>query len=135
MSTAKVKFLKNCQHCKKEFMAQKVTTEYCCHNCARRARKLNLREQNIELAQVKNKLLQGKAINIITEEQIRLIQAEEYLTLKEAAILLDVSPLTLRRWILSGKFSSTRISKKHPIFRKVLDGFIAGVSVPGLRQV
>jgi hypothetical protein len=126
MSTAKVKFLKNCQHCKKDFMAQKVTTQYCGLNCARKAHKQKLREYNIELAQTRNKLQQGNSPNVITEAQIKLIQAKEYLTLKEAAILLNVSPLTLRRWILSRKFSSGKLAKKHVITRNQIQGFHAG---------
>jgi hypothetical protein len=117
MSRSNIKFLKTCRHCKKDFMAQKVTTQYCCHNCARRAHKLKLREQNIELAQIKNKLQQGKASHIITEEQLRVIHAKEYLTLWEASILLGVSPLTLRRWTLVGRVKSFKVSKKH-IFLK-----------------
>jgi excisionase family DNA binding protein len=120
MSTAKVKFLKNCQHCKREFMAQRVDTQYCGLNCARRAHKTKLRERNMELAQAKNNLQLGKATSVITEEQIMVIQAKEYLTLKEAALLLSVSPLTLRRWIFAKKISSRKIGKKHILDRSTL---------------
>jgi len=53
----------------------------------------------------------------ITEGEVRVIQAKEWLTLKEAALLLNVSPLTLRRWTLSGKVKSRKVGKKHA-FRK-----------------
>ena len=46
------------------------------------------------------------------EDQIRSIQAKENLTLKEAAFYLNISPLTLRRWILGGKVRSNKIGKK-----------------------
>jgi excisionase family DNA binding protein len=101
-------------------MAQKITTQYCCHNCARKANKLKVRQQNIELAQIKNNMQQVKAKEVITEDQIKVIQAKEYLTLKEAAILLNVSPLTLRRWTLLGKVKSNKVGKKHLFNKEIL---------------
>ncbi len=56
----------------------------------------------------------------ITEEQIKVINAKQFLTLKEAALLLNISPLTLRRWVLSGKMKSQRLGKKHLFDRKLL---------------
>jgi excisionase family DNA binding protein len=53
----------------------------------------------------------------ITEEEVRTIQANEWLTLKEAALLLNVSPLTLRRWTLAGKVKSQKVGRKH-LFKK-----------------
>jgi hypothetical protein len=38
--------------------------------------------------------------NFTTEEEIKVIQAKQYLTLNEKTILLNISPLTLRRWTL-----------------------------------
>jgi excisionase family DNA binding protein len=49
----------------------------------------------------------------ITEEQVRVIQAKEWLTLVEAALLLNVSPLTLRRWVLAGRVKSKKVGRKH----------------------
>jgi excisionase family DNA binding protein len=40
------------------------------------------------------------------------------LTLVEAALLLNVSPLTLRRWVLAGKVNSKKVGRKH-MFRRV----------------
>jgi excisionase family DNA binding protein len=56
----------------------------------------------------------------ITEDQVRIIQAKEWLTLKEAVILLNVSPLTLRRWVLAGKMKSEKMGRKHLFERKLL---------------
>jgi excisionase family DNA binding protein len=53
----------------------------------------------------------------ITEEQVKVIQAKEWLTLKEEALLLNVSPLTLRRWVLAGKVKSKKVGRKH-MFKK-----------------
>ena len=56
----------------------------------------------------------------LTEEEVRAIQAKDWLTLKEAALLLNVSPLTLRRWVLSGKVKSKKLGKKHLFERKII---------------
>lgn len=52
-----------------------------------------------------------------TEEEIKVIQSKDNLTLKEAALLLNISPLTLRRWIFAGKVDSTKVGKKHLLLR------------------
>jgi excisionase family DNA binding protein len=57
----------------------------------------------------------------ITEDQIKATQAKENLTLKEAAFVLNISPLTLRRWILSGKVRSNKVDKKHLLLRSTLN--------------
>lgn len=57
---------------------------------------------------------------ITEEEQVRAIQAKEWLTLMEAALLLNVSPLTLRRWVLAGKMKSKKVGRKHLFSRNVL---------------
>jgi excisionase family DNA binding protein len=46
-----------------------------------------------------------------------VIQAKEFLSLKEAALLLNVSPLTLRRSVLGGKMKSKKMGRKH-LFKK-----------------
>ena len=58
----------------------------------------------------------------ITEVEIKAVQAKEWLTLKEAALLLNVSPLTLRRWTLAGTVKSRKAGRKHLFERKNLNG-------------
>ena len=54
-----------------------------------------------------------------SEEEAKAIQSKDNLTLKEAALLLNISPLTLRRWILAGKINSNKVGKKHLIYDQV----------------
>ena len=58
-------------------------------------------------------MVKREAKAFINEDGIKAIQAKEWLTLKEAALLLNVSPLTLRRWVLTGKVKSKKVGKKH----------------------
>lgn len=62
-------------------------------------------------------MVKRKPEAFITEEQVKAIQAKESLTLVEAALLLNISPLTLRRWTLAGKVKSKKMGRKHA-FRK-----------------
>jgi excisionase family DNA binding protein len=78
--------------------------------------KLRLREKAISRAVLKTEV-KRKPEAFVTEEQVKAIQAKEWLTLKEAAPLLNVSPLTLRRWVLAGKMMSEKVGRKH-LFKK-----------------
>jgi excisionase family DNA binding protein len=75
-----------------------------------------LREQAISRAKLET-MVKREPKAFITEGEIKAVQAKEWLTLKEAALLLNVSPLTLRRWVLAGKVKSQKMGKKH-IFGK-----------------
>ena len=56
----------------------------------------------------------------IKEDELKTILLKENLTLKKAAVLVNVSPLTLRRWISAGKVRSSKGGKKHLIKRSGL---------------
>ena len=115
--SSNMQIVKICEYCSKEFIARKTTTKCCSDDCAKRFYKLNKRNDKIARAELKTEIKrQPKAF--ITEDQLRVIQAKQYLTLKEAAVLLNVSPLTLRRWTLDGKMNASKVGKKW-IFDKV----------------
>jgi excisionase family DNA binding protein len=114
--SSNMRILKICEYCKNEFIAKKTTSKTCSDDCAKRLYKLNQRKSKIAQAELKTEIRRS-AKGFIVEEQIKAIQAKEYLTLKEGAIFLNISPLTLRRWTLAGKIISQKIGKKH-LFRK-----------------
>ena len=89
--SSNMQILKICEYCTKEFIAKKTTTKCCSDDCAKRFYKLNKRNDKIAQAELKTEIKrQPKAF--ITEDELRVIQAKQYLTLKEAAVLLNVSP-------------------------------------------
>ena len=55
------------------------------------------------------------------EQTHDVIDSKQYLILKEAALLINISPLTLRRWTLAGKTPASRIGKKWVYKRKEID--------------
>ena len=114
-----MQILKICEYCKNDFIAKKTTSKTCSDDCAKRLYKLKLRKSKIAQAQMK-KEIKHKPKACVTEDEIKVIQAKEYLTLNEAALLLNVSPLTLRRWIFSGKICSIKVGKKHQLKKSFL---------------
>jgi excisionase family DNA binding protein len=82
--------------------------------CAKRLYKLNQRNTKIAHTEMRTEIKRSP-MAIITKDQIETVQAKENLTLKEAAILLNISSLALRRWTLSGKVRSNKVGKKHSI--------------------
>jgi excisionase family DNA binding protein len=117
--SSNLRIVKICAFCKQEFIARKTTTETCSDSCAKRLYKLRLREKAISRAKTET-MVKQKADTFITEDQVKVIQAKEWLTLKEAALLLNISPLTLRRWTLGGKVKSERVGRKHMFSRAAL---------------
>jgi excisionase family DNA binding protein len=114
--SSNLRIVKICAYCKQEFIARKTTTETCSDPCAKRLYKVKQRERAIGRAKQETEV-KRKPDAYVKEEQVKAIQTKEWLTLVEAALLLNVSPLTLRRWTLAGRVKSQKIGRKH-MFRK-----------------
>src|SRR5665647_49827 len=110
--SSNIKIVKICEYCNNEFIARTTKTKCCSDNCSKRFYKLKIKNDKIAKADLKTEI-KRKPKAFITEEEIKVIQAKQNLTLKEAAILLNITPLTLRRWVLTGKIRSEKIGKKH----------------------
>jgi len=106
-----MRIVKVCEYCKQEFVARKTTSPTCSDPCAKRLYKLRQRGKTISRAKLETEV--KRKPNAYITEQVRVIQAKEWLTLREAALLLNVSPLTLRRWTLAGKVKSEKVGRKH----------------------
>jgi len=115
--SSNLRIIKVCAYCKQEFIARKTTTETCSDPCAKRFYKVKQREKAIQQVSMET-MVKRKPEAFVTEEQVKAIQAKEWVTLVEAALLLNVSPLTLRRWTLAGRVKSKKVGRKHA-FRRV----------------
>ncbi|WP_370626513.1 helix-turn-helix domain-containing protein [Chitinophaga sp. sic0106] len=105
--TSNMRLNKVCQHCHQEFIARTMLTRYCSHTCNRIAYKQAKRDQKLQ-----------SAIHHVSAQPMPVINYETIadkplLNLNEAAQLLNISPLTLRRWLKAGKITSIRKGKKH----------------------
>ncbi len=122
--SSNIRIIKVCEYCKNEFIAKKTTSKTCSIDCARRFHRFTQRDAKIALAKLRSEINKTPKA-FINEDQIKVIQTKELLTLKEAALLLNISALTFRRWILSGKITSTKIGKKHLIKRCDITSLLA----------
>lgn len=116
--SSNMRVLKICEMCSKEFIAKKTTSKTCSDNCAKRLYKDRKRDEKIKLAEVETKSKKILSVAIV-EDEFKIINAKQYLTLIEAALLLNVSPLTLRRWTLAKQITGSKFGKKW-IFDKTL---------------
>jgi excisionase family DNA binding protein len=119
LMSSNLRIVKICAYCKQEFIARKTTTETCSDPCAKRFYKVKQRGKAIRRVEAET-MVKRKPQAFVTEGQVKAIQAKEWLTLVEAALLLNVSPLTLRRWVLSGKVKSKKVGRKHMFMKKGL---------------
>jgi len=119
MMSSNIKVLKICEYCKNEFVAKKTTSKTCSDDCAKRFYKLKQRNSKIAQAELETEI-KRRPLAYIREDELKAIQSKDNLTLKEAALLLNISPLTLRRWIFAGKVKSMKVGKKHLLLRSSL---------------
>jgi excisionase family DNA binding protein len=121
--SSNIKIVKICEYCNQEFIAKTTTTICCSDNCSKRFYKLKIKNDKIAQAELKTEI-KRKPKTFITEEEIKAIQAKKNLTLVEAAILLNITPLTSRRWTLPGKMNSQKVGKKWMFNIKQLENYI-----------
>jgi len=125
--SSSIRIVKICEYCKNEFIAKTTVTQCCSEICAKRFYKLKKRNSKINQAEIKTAVKRMPEV-YITSEKLELIKEKEFLDLKEAAFLLNISPLTLRRWILTGKFISSKAGKKHLLAKSAILQFLKKVS-------
>jgi excisionase family DNA binding protein len=110
--SSNIRIVKICVYCKKEFVAKTTVTQCCSDDCAKRLYRLKKKNSKISQAEVITEI-KRRPQAFITSEKLSQINAKEWLDLKEAAFILNVTPLTLRRWVLSGRMTSFKAGKKH----------------------
>lgn len=109
-----------CQHCNSKFIARTTKTKYCSNKCSSMAYKHAARREKLEIAKIETSIT-GK---IRTKVNFPELVGKELLTITEASALLNITHVTLRRWIKEKRVASSRIGKKHLIKREHLDTLI-----------
>lgn len=80
-----------CQHCTKEFTAKTTVTQYCSDLCAKRAYKARAKAAKIAVSNLETESKRSNPID--------LLKIKEYLTAREAALLLDCSVRSIYYYI------------------------------------
>ena len=101
---------RSCDFCKKLFEAKTTKTRYCSHLCNQRDYKKNLKLNKIEKTNTETKLnVLGSIIDI---------NSKDFLTVKEAAVLLNMSSKTVYRLIEQNELNAINFSVRKTIIRR-----------------
>jgi excisionase family DNA binding protein len=109
-----------CKFCNSKFIARTTKTQYCSNRCSGRAYKQAARQEKLEIASSESQYI-GK---IRTKVNFPELEGKQLLTIIEASAYLNITHVTLRRWIKERRIISSRIGKKHLIKREHLDSLI-----------
>lgn len=102
--------LRICKNCGKEFVAQKSTTQSCSDHCAKMYYKTKKRNEKIEVSNTETLSIKLKPIEAL--------KAKEFLTVREAAKLLNCSIRTMYRLIDSGTIRAVNLSERKTTIRR-----------------
>ncbi|OCA77160.1 hypothetical protein BBI01_01470 [Chryseobacterium artocarpi] len=129
--SSNIKIKKICQHCSLEFIARTTVTKYCSHKCAQRAYKANVRELKIQLSAAEPQVPPKKAISLQNPDSYFELKTLDYLTVKEAAVLLKCDRRTIYDMVKSGRLPSANLSvRKMRILKKDIDKLFELVEKP-----
>ena len=105
-----------CDYCKNAFDAKTTKTKYCSHICNSRGYKLNQKLKKIETSNTETK---SKISNYAVD-----VNSKDFLTVKEASTLLNMSSKTIHRLIEQRELNAYNFSvRKTLIRRKDIDGY------------
>lgn len=99
--SSNIKVQRICQHCGKEFTARTTVTQYCGDDCAKKAYKARIRQAKIQTSNSDTLRIRTRPI-----EEIR---AKEFLTVREAAALLNCSVRSAYNYINSGNIKAVNL--------------------------
>jgi excisionase family DNA binding protein len=99
-----------CQYCDNLFEAQTTVTRYCSKRCNKLHYKAKLNQDKIAISNIETKKIIAKPI----EE----IKAKEFLTVKDAAKLLNSSRQTIYNLIHNGTIKATNLAKQKTLIKR-----------------
>lgn len=96
-----------CGLCGKDFIAKTTLTKYCGDPCAKRAYKARMRESKIQASNRETR-----------QVKVNRIEQKEFLTAREAAILLNCSIRSIYNYIELGTIPATNLGQRLTRIRK-----------------
>lgn len=108
--TSNIKIKRICQFCSKEFTARTTVTLHCSPACAKRAYKARKKAKKIEISNQETMVMQSKPYDVLN--------AKEFLTVREVATLLNCSIRTTYRLIDFGTIKAVNLSIRKTLIRR-----------------
>ena len=99
-----------CQHCKIEFVAKTTVTKFCSYGCAKRAYKAAIRKTKITQS--------NEEISTIKSKPFESVKTKDYLTVKDASLLLSSSIKAVYKMIENGRVVATNLSKRKTLIKR-----------------
>ena len=99
-----------CDYCKNAFDAKTTKTKYCSHICNSRGYKLNQKLKKIETSDTETK---SKVSNYVVN-----VNSKDFLTVKEASTLLNMSSKTVYRLIEQNELNAFNFSVRKTLIRR-----------------
>lgn len=120
--SSNIKIKKFCEHCGAEFIAKTTVTKYCCHRCNQRAYKANVRELRLQLSKTDPQIEVKQSKAKQNPDTYFDIKTLDYLTVREASVLLKCDRRTVYRLIKSGRLPAANLSiRRIRILKKDID--------------
>ncbi|AZA84504.1 helix-turn-helix domain-containing protein [Chryseobacterium indologenes] len=117
-----MKIKKICEHCGLEFIAQTTVTRYCCKTCNSRAYKINVRELREKLTEATQEVSKPQSKPKEDPNSYFALKTLDYLTVKEASILLKCDKRTVYRMVKNGSIPAANLSiRKIRLLKKDID--------------
>ena len=108
----KMKEVRKCKYCGKEFVPRSGMQKYCCEECQTKAKEARKKRQMDFMNAV---------------EPVIDLQCQEYLTFAKAAILMGCSRQYIYKLVNEGKLAASRISSRMAFIRKAdIEKMLAG---------
>jgi excisionase family DNA binding protein len=112
-----IKITKTCEYCGKEFTARTTVTRYCSHKCNQKHYKQVKREEKIKEAKEDKPKVNGNG-QLTNYDELNI---KQFLSIKEACILIGVSERTFYRLIQKDIIQAAKIGRRTIIKRSEID--------------
>jgi len=117
-----------CQHCHTEFTAKTTVTQYCSDKCSKRAYKERIKVGKIDRS--------NKETSSIVNKNLESVKQQEYLTVRDASILIGCSTKTIYRLIDKRELTASNLAERMTrIRRSEIDKLLSVPTVPASKEI
>lgn len=115
--SSNIRVKKTCEYCGEEYVARTLVTRYCSHTCNRRHYKQKKREEKVQQYQKKKKEVTLQ----LPDVDFDALGDKDFLSIKEAAVLIGVSERTFYRLMKNGTMKAYKLGGRTIIKRSDID--------------